>query len=143
MARKENRDYDSRYTGKEKKKEQHVSIYRTLWKSKAWRDTKGRPHDLYLAIRFQWNYIGKQGTPSADYPNKKEFQRPDAVYMNKAVARALGLYVKVEGGNFLNRDFYNDLKRLEEVGLIDCLQRGKNTRTKSVYVPSDRWKKYG
>ena len=39
--------------------------------------------------------------------------------------------------------FYRDRDELILHGFIDCIEDGRNTRTKSVYRFSDRWQRYG
>lgn len=124
------------------KKDKFTLVYLSMCESTAWKALVPRQQMLYLWFRFQWSTVGTKNTPSGDYPDNADFQRPYVVYMNKAVAMRTGLYTKVEGGNFNRRDFYNDVRRLENVGFIECLQKGKNTRTKSVYVLVDKWKFY-
>lgn len=124
------------------KKDKFVALYLSLCESAAWKALTPRQQVLYIWFRFQWKDVGSKNTPSGDYPNNEAFQRPYIVYMNKAVAVQTGLYTKVQGGNFNARDFYKDVQRLEAVGFITCLQKGKNTRTKSVYELSERWKNY-
>lgn len=48
-----------------------------------------------------------------------------------------------KAGYTSKKTFYDDVDELIEHGLIDCRYSGKNSRSKSLYMFSTRWRKYG
>ena len=66
-------------------------------------------------------------------------ENPAYFTFNKAKWHKDGLY-----GLYSNsRQFYKDMAALIEHGLVDCVQSGYSTRTKSLYKLSNRWQLWG
>ena len=83
-------------------------------------------------------YYGKNRHDLDGFP---DHVRGDPAYFtfNRAKWHKDGLY-----GLYSNSgQFYRDMAALIEHGLVDCVQSGFSTRSKSLYKLSDRWKLWG
>lgn len=113
--------------------DRYVAIYESMYTSPAWKALTPKQIGLYLFCRFQ---IGAKNRPGIDYPDYEPYQCQEVFYMNWAKVRISGLYG-------LSKDrFYQDMKTLCTVGLIERLLDGRGRRVKSVYRFSDLWQKY-
>lgn len=111
-----------------------VALYESMYTSPAWKELKSRQKVLYLYCRLQpW----ATETPGKDYPLYEAYQQPEVFYLNFAKVCAAGMYTK-----YSNKAFYDDIKALCNVGLIECLFNGRTYRKKSVYRLSALWQKY-
>ena len=106
-----------------------ANIYISMLMSKAWRELTARQCKLYLYCKSQ--YYAEKKKPIKD--NQLSFT------MNKSKWDKLyGLYNEKN-----HKYFYNDMTALIEKGFITCYESGAITRTKSIYIFSDKWHYYG
>lgn len=103
-----------------------ANIYMSMLTSEAFMSLTASQRVLYLYCKAQ--HYGEKKKDSDDQFTMNRFKWQEKY----------GLYKK---GN--EKGFYRDMNRLIEVGLIDCVFCGADSRTKSVYRFSERWQKYG
>ena len=106
----------------------------SLLKSPAFQDLSNKQKVLYVTCLSQM--YGKR-KPCRDYPDVKEFQRPEVFYFNKAIAVSYGLYSDKD------TSLYKDMNVLISHGFIEKLLDGKVTYKKNVYCFSAKWKTWG
>lgn len=111
-----------------------ANIYESMLLSPAFMDLNSRTRTLYLYMKAQ--YYGKR-KPSKDFPNIEQVQSDECFYFNMAVAEKYKLYTR---GN--HKQFYGDIKILENHGFIKTISNGKINKTKSVYRFSDEWQEW-
>ena len=107
-------------------------LSRTQYNSPAWRALTANQMNLYLFST--WHRLNSRQHPRNDYPDDDRFKPDTVFYMNRAIATATGLYAES------NSRFYDDCKRLVELGFWDIIANGKNGFNKNVYAMSERWK---
>lgn len=106
-----------------------ANIYESMLLSPAWMDLKPSAKILYLTCKSQ--YYAEKKKP---FPDER-----DTFTMNQHKwCEKYQLYRKDNA-----RGFYRDMTALIEHGFINCEISGANTRTKSVYRFSARWRAYG
>ena len=108
-----------------------ANIYESMLQSEAFKSLKKGQKVLYLYCKAQ--YYGKR-KPSKDY--KEQYQDDSCFYMNWGKALDYGLYPESSSKNF-----YSDMKALEEKGFIKKLKSGKDHKEKNVYQFVDDWAK--
>jgi hypothetical protein len=113
-----------------------ANIYRSMIMHPACRDLTGNQFRLYTCCKSEM--YGKGRHDLDGFPN---YVRADSTYFtfNRAKWHKNGLY-----GLYSNAaQFYKDMAALIEHGLIDCVQSGFSTRTKSLDKLSTRWQLWG
>ena len=109
-------------------------VYASQRHSQAFRKLTGNQRELYYFCREQqYNRAGKP--PKDIYPDWEECKSDMAFFMNWGIVQSLGLYKT-------RYTFYKDLKALVDIGFIDCLYNGHRDRNKSIYIYSDKWRKF-
>ena len=110
-----------------------ANIYESMLTSDAYKDLSTRQKQLYTCCKAQ--YYGKR-KPKKDYEETGLFQEETYFYLNHAVVvEKYGLYSKN-----MNKEFYSDMKILEEHGFIrNSARGGGNGKKKSVYQYIDAW----
>ena len=105
-----------------------ANIYMSMLLSKAWQSLTSKQQILYIYCKAQY------------YAEKKKPQSNQEYFtFNQSKWNSLyGLYTLSN-----KRMFYRDMEQLILKGFIKCIESGKNTRTKSVYAFSNKWKFYG
>lgn len=109
-------------------------IFESMLVSKSFKTLTEKQKVLYLYIKAQ--LYGKR-KPSADFKDEGLYQSDDCFYFSLKMAKQYGLYTDKTHGNF-----YRDMKELINHGLIEKISSGRNSKTKSVYRYSDKWKEY-
>lgn len=110
-----------------------ANIYESMLLSPAFQDLKHRQRNLYVVCKAQ--YYGHR-KPKQDNPDVEQLQNDCLFYLNWYEVMKYGIYTKT-----MKKEFYGDLKALEQHGFIDIVVRGgKNGKTKSIYKYSDKWK---
>lgn len=113
-----------------------ANIYRSMLLHPACKDLTASQFRLYVYCKSE--LYGKNRHDLDGFP---AYVRDDPAYFtfNKAKWQKDGLY-----GLYSNSgQFYRDMAALIEHGLIDCIQSGYTTRTKSLYRFSTRWQLWG
>lgn len=121
-------------TKPDQKRENHVELNESYLNSPAFHSLTGNQRALCIVYLSQWstdpykdNYL--------EQDNITEVIRRESFYLNWALGKRIGIYRS-------KTTFYKDLKRLEEVGFIDCLYHGHSKGDRSLYKWSERWKKF-
>ena len=108
-----------------------ANIYESMLLSRAYQDLKTRQQQLYTICKAQ--YYGKR-KPSKDYPDMEHLQGDDMFYLNLAAVVQYGLYTKN-----MRKEFYNDMKALEQHGFIKKVSQGGYSNRKSIYQFTADW----
>lgn len=104
-----------------------ATIYAAMIQSDAWTQLSNNARVLYLYMKLQYFGVKQEDKPRG---------QQDLFYFNKAMAtKTYGLYTNMA-------QFRKDRDMLLEYGFIEEVEKGKNTRTKSIYRFSDKWKEY-
>ena len=111
------------------------TLFYPMLQSKAFKSLTNNAKVLYIYMKLQLYGQKKVVDP--------EGLERDCFYFNRVMF--------IKGGNNKNSyelysncgQFERDLKQLIEYGFIEIVQGGKNTRTKSIYCFSAKWKTYG
>ncbi len=112
------RSFETRIPGKPSEThEKYVALCFTLLTSPAWFQLSNGARNLYTFMRLQYDGIN------------------DSFNFNRAI------YTKVYPLYSNRNQFYKDRDQLVEVGFIEIVEHGKNTRTKAIYKFSDKWQK--
>ena len=109
------------------KSDTSANIYMSMLMSPAWMDLTPKQQQLYVYCKAQ------------KYAEKRKSHGDESFTMNRSKwCNLYGLYASNNA-----RGFYRDMEALIMHGLVDCVECGANTRTKSVYKLSSRWHDYG
>ena len=88
---------------------------------------------LYVYCKDQYYHEKKKPIPQNETLSESEQRRCFSMNQNKW---------RDEYEVYTNKaQFYKDMKQLIQAGFIDLEENGKVTRTKSIYMLSDRWQK--
>lgn len=108
-----------------------ANIYESMLTAPAFIQLKARQKILYIYLKAQ--YYGHR-KPSKDYPDLEQFKEDTCFYFNWQMAQDYQLYKQS-----MSRDFYRDMKALQEAGFIDMLSSGKTHHKRNIYKFSERW----
>lgn len=108
----------------------YIRMYTSMTTSLAFLSLTGNQRALYMFCRFQ--EYNKENKPRKVYPNLKLGNDFKLFFMNWDLVKTIGLYKS-------ENTFYKDLKRLIELGFIECLYYGKPGGNKSIFAYSDKW----
>ena len=111
----------------------HAAIYISLLFSPAFQSLSNRQQLLYIYAKGR--YYGTR-KPGRDFPEVKELQGNDLFYFPFKEAVNTGKYTAN-----MRREFYGDMKRLEDAGFICCVARGKRNQ-KTIYRYSSLWQNW-
>lgn len=107
-------------------------IFMSMLKSPAFKDLSNNQQLLYLFMKSE--YYGQKHRPMKDYPDIADSIQ--YFYFNCRIAEEYG-YVKSKG----NRGkFYDNIKVLVDHGFIETISNGKESKQKSIYKFSEKWK---
>ena len=109
----------------------YIKMYTSMTNSPAYISLTGNQRALYMFCRFQ--EYNKDNKPGKKYRNLKPGNNSKSFFMSWDLVQEIKLYKS-------ENTFYKDLKRLIELGFIDCLYYGKPGGNKSIYVYSDKWR---
>jgi len=99
-----------------------ANIYASMMQSIKWQQLTTRQRVLYIYMKLQ--YYGAKAIDG---------QPVEAFYFNKSMWKQM--YKLYKNSNY----FYEDRNALIESGFIEIIECGKTTRTKNIYIFSDRW----
>ncbi|MBQ8885008.1 MAG: hypothetical protein IJY62_01345 [Clostridia bacterium] len=112
-----------------------ANIYHSMLTSPQYKALSKSAKVLYTYCKAQYYAEKKKPVPKHESLTESESQRCFTMNMGKW---------RDEYEIYTNRaQFYKDMGALMEMGFIDLVEDGKTTRTKSVYMFSDRWKRDG
>ena len=114
------KSFETRADGRDGKV--YARIYNTMLKSQAWRNLSKNARDLYVHMKAQYYAQPDiEGCPDGCfYFNRGMWQEDYKLYKNQ-------------------NQFYKDRDLLVKHGFIEIYQNGKNTRTKTIYMFSNKW----
>lgn len=112
-----------------------ANIYESMLQSKAFKSLTAKQQILYVYCKSQ--YYGKR-KPKKDYEKQGLYQEETCFYMNWGKALDYNLYTQSS-----SRNFYRDMKKLEEMGFIEKLKSGQDHKEKNVYKFSGKWAEMG
>lgn len=115
-------------------KDPYAGIYETMLISPAFLNLTKNQRLLYVYMKAQ--YYGKR-KPKNDFPDIEQFQRDDLFYFNMALAEKYGLYSRSN-----DRQFYADIKAIEQHGFIKTVSNGRSTKSRSIYQFISEWQKW-
>lgn len=125
------------------KKDTHASIYRTMILSKAYKELTPQQKHLYTLCKSELYGKGKNDLRQFDEYFESagidKHTHPEYFCMNWGKVKKGSLYDCYTNTN----SFRKDINSLIEHGLIDCVLCGADSRSKSLYRLSDRWRFYG
>lgn len=105
-----------------------ANIYKSMIESEAFKSLTKNQRLLYVYMKMQYYGVAT---------NKHPKQNQEMFYFNKHLwCDKYGLYKNANS-------FEKDRDSLIEKGFIKCVENGNNTRTKSVYQFSSKWRLYG
>lgn len=111
-----------------------ANIYGSMLESAAFKDLSKNQRLLYVYMKKQ--YYGTR-KPGRDFPDMEQLQETDLFYFNIALAVKYGLYSRSN-----DRQFYADIKAIEQHGFIKTVSNGKVTKSRSIYKFSGDWKRW-
>lgn len=115
------------------KSDTSANIYMSMLMSENWQALTKNAQLLYLYCKAQ--YYAEKRKPKPDYKQLTEQEQHQCFTMNKSKWKNLyHLYTN-------ESQFYKDRDLLVKYGFIEIIENGKNTRTKSIYMLSDKWRK--
>lgn len=109
----------------EKLNDVSANIYASMMQSSAWQELTASSIRLYLFMKLQ--YYGQKNLPNMPQ---------EYYYFNKA------MFMETYKLYSCPNQFYIDKRLLIKQGFIEEIESGRNTRTKSIYKFSDKWKQY-
>lgn len=109
-----------------------ANIYMSMLLSPAWQSLTKNAQVLYLYCKAQ--YYAEKRKPKPQVRQLNETQQKMCFTMNKS--KWLALYHIY---NSDNGQFNKDMKMLIDYGFIEMIENGKTSRTKSIYMFSDKW----
>lgn len=115
-------------------KDPYAGIYETMLRSPAFLNMTKNQRLLYVYMKAQ--YYGKR-KPKNDFPDIEQFQRDDLFYFNMALAEKYGLYSRSN-----DRQFYADIKAIEQHGFIKTVSNGRSTKSRSIYQFTSEWQQW-
>ena len=109
----------------------YIKMYTSMTTSPAYISLTGNQRALYMFCRFQ--EYNKDNNPRKEYPDLKAGNSSKPFFMSWDLVNTISLYKS-------ENTFYKDLKRLMELGFIECLRYGKPGGNKSIFAYSDKWR---
>lgn len=109
------------------------NIYMSMLMSESWQKLTKNQQLLYVYCKAQ--YYAEKRKPKPQLVQLTEEELCQCFTMNKS--KWCGLYHLYKDGN--QNGFIKDMKALIDLGFIDIVENGKNTRTKSIYKFSSKW----
>ena len=111
-----------------------ANIYESMLLHPAYMTLTNRQKALYIICKAQFYGHRK---PGQDFPEVENVQPDTCFYLNLAAVCRYGNYSRN-----MRREFYGDMRVLEEHGLIKKISSGASTKSKSVYRFSADWKEW-
>lgn len=111
-----------------------ANIYISMLTSESWQALSKNAQVLYLYCKAQ--YYAEKQKPKPTIITLSEQQQKQTFTMNKSKWQSLYKIYKSDNGQF-----NKDMQMLIDYGFVEVLQSGHNTRSKSIYLLSDKWNK--
>ncbi len=111
-----------------------ANVYGSMLESPAFKDLSKNQRFLYIYMKKQ--YYGTR-KPGQDFPDMEQLQGDDLFYFNLALAEKYGLYSRSN-----DRQFYADIRAVEQHGFIKTVSSGRATKSRSIYKFTGDWKEW-
>ena len=110
------------------KNKKYVAIHALMLRHPSWIDLTPKQQVLYMNMKMQ---VYSKDRPKSSVANGEP--PAEAFYFNEAMWL---------GKLYTNKpQYYRDRDMLIERGFIAIFENGRNTKTKNIYVPSNKWHK--
>ena len=110
-----------------------ANIYVSMLMSWAWQQLTKNAQVLYLYCKAQ--LYAQKKKPKPQVVQLDDLHQRLCFTMNKSKWQSLYHIYNSDNGQF-----NKDMKMLIDYGFIECIENGKSTRTKSIYMLSDKWR---
>lgn len=136
MGNKKYRRYEPKsFESQQNSSDVSANIYVSMLMSDAWKALTDGAKVLYLYCKAQYYAEKKKPKPQSTNPTKlTEEQLNRCFTMNKSKWK--DLYEITSNPN----QFSKNMQMLIDYGFIELIENGKITRTKSIYMLSDKWR---
>lgn len=133
MASKKNKPYEKKsFESDLSSSDTSANIYMSMLMSESWQKLSKNAQVLYLYCKAQ--YYAEKKKPKLEHRVLTEQEQKQCFTMNKSKwSKLYKLYTN-------DRQFYKDMNMLIEFGFVELLENGKSSRTKSIYMLSNKWK---
>ena len=133
MSRRKESYKPKSFESDQNKSDTSANIYMSMLLSDNWQKLSKNAQILYIYCKAQ--YYAEKNKPKSQLRQLTEQEQRQCFTMNKSKWQSLyGIYSN-------ERQFYKDMNMLIENGFIELVENGKNTRTKSIYMLSNKWNK--
>ena len=110
-----------------------ANIYVSMATSKSWQALSKNAQLLYVYCKMQ--YYAEKRKPKPEFRQLTEQEQKQCFTMNKSKWKDLyHIYTN-------DSQFYKDMGLLIEYGFVELLESGRTTRTKNIYMLSNKWNK--
>lgn len=112
-----------------------ANIYMSMLLSDSWKALSKNAMILYVYCKEQLYAEKRKPNPNPELKHLTEQEQARCFTMNRAKREDLyGLYSN-------SNQFYKDMKLLIKHGFVELIESGRTTRTKNIYMLSDKWHK--
>ena len=108
------------------------NIYVSMLLSNSWQQLSKNAQILYVYCKAQ--YYAEKTIPKPKVAQLTEQQLDKCFTMNKSKWLHLYKIYKSDNGQF-----NKDIEQLIQLGFVELVECGKTTRTKNIYMLSDKW----
>lgn len=134
MSRRKESYRPKSFESDQNKSDTSANIYMSMLMSESWQKLSKNAQILYVYCKAQ--YYAEKTKPNPKLRQLTEQEQRQCFTMNKSKWQNLyGIYPSDNG------QFNKDIKQLIDNGFIELIENGKNTRTKSIYMMSNKWNK--
>lgn len=134
MSRRKESYKPKSFESDQNKSDTSANIYMSMLMSENWQKLTKNAQVLYLYCKAQ--YYAEKNKPKLQLKQLTEQEQRQCFTMNKSKWQSLyGIYISDNG------QFNKDMKQLIDYGFVELIENGKNTRTKSIYMLSNKWNK--
>jgi hypothetical protein len=134
MSRRKESYKPKSFESDQNKSDTSSNIYMSMLMSESWQKLSKNAQILYVYCKAQ--YYAEKTKPKPQLRQLTEQEQRQCFTMNKSKWQSLyGIYPSDNG------QFNKDMKQLIDNGFIELIENGKNTRTKSIYMLSNKWNK--
>lgn len=110
-----------------------ANIYVSMLLSERWKQLSKNAQILYVYCKAQ--YYAEKKKPKPTCRQLTDQEQKQCFTMNKSKWQSLYKIYPSDNGQF-----NKDMKQLIDNGFIELIENGKITRTKSIYMLSNKWK---
>lgn len=115
------------------KKDNSANIYMSMLTSWSWQQLSKNAQVLYVYCKAQ--YYAEKKKPETKVKQLDENEQRRCFTMNKSKWQSLYHIYNSDNGQF-----QKDMKQLIKYGFVEYIENGKTSRTKSIYMLSDKWR---